>query len=417
MRQHTLLAGALATGETVLAPLPSDVLDGLHYGPTLVSYILHQSYAEHVTQPLLLEQLRDFGVDMSAGQLSRLLTEHKESFHEEKAEVLAAGLAVSSYIGTDDTGARHQGKNGYCTVIGNDLFAYFESTQSKSRVNFLEVLQGAERLYAVNEMAVAYWQRQKLSAELVAKLCQGPQEFTTTEAWQERLAALEITSKRHVRMATEGALLGGLVLRGVRADLGVLSDGAQQFVVFVHAACWVHAERPLARLVPHNDHHRAEIEKIRDDIWKLYKELKVYRQQPGDTQKAILASRFDALCEQRTSYPSINGPLKAMRDHKADLLRVLERPEIPLHNNASESDIREYVKKRKISGSTRSDTGRRCRDTFTSLKKTCRKLGVKFWDYLKDRILNRGVIPRLSDLIRQRAKANQAPDAQPVPAC
>jgi hypothetical protein len=28
-----------------------------------------------------------------------------------------------------------------------------------------------------------------------------------------------------------------------------------------------------------------------------------------------------------------------------------------LHNNLSESDIREYVKKRKISGSTRSDEG------------------------------------------------------------
>src|SRR5436190_12511348 len=68
-----------------------------------------------------------------------------------------------------------------------------------------------------------------------------------------------------------------------------------------------------------------------------------------------------------------------MRDHKADLLRVLQRPEVPLHNNAMESDIREYVKRRKISGGTRSDAGRRCRDTFASLKKTCRKLGVRFW--------------------------------------
>ena len=55
---------------------------------------------------------------------------------------------------------------------------------------------------------------------------------------------------------------------------------------------------------------------------------------------------------------------------------------MPLHNNDSERDIREYVKKRKISGSTRSDLGRKARDTFTSLKKTCGKLGVCFWDYL-----------------------------------
>ncbi|MBM3303286.1 MAG: transposase, partial [Deltaproteobacteria bacterium] len=76
--------------------------------------------------------------------------------------------------------------------------------------------------------------------------------------------------------------------------------------------------------------------------------------------------------------------------------------DIPLHNNESETDIREYVKKREISGSTRSDLGRRCRDTFTSLKKTCRKLGVGFWDYLKDRVSRGNSIPWLPDLMRQQ---------------
>ena len=103
-----------------------------------------------------------------------------------------------------------------------------------------------------------------------------------------------------------------------------------------------------------------------------------------------------------------------MRELKADLLRVLERPEIPLHNNASESDIREYVKKRKISGSTRSEAGRRCRDTFASLKKTCRKLGVNFWSYLQDRIEGLGKVARLADLIRQRALEKQAAPAASI---
>jgi hypothetical protein len=47
---------------------------------------------------------------------------------------------ASSYINVDDTGARHQGKNGVCTHIGNDLFAWFESASSKSRTNFLTLL-------------------------------------------------------------------------------------------------------------------------------------------------------------------------------------------------------------------------------------------------------------------------------------
>jgi hypothetical protein len=75
-----------------------------------------------------------------------------------------------------------------------------------------------------------------------------------------------------------------------------------------------------------------------------------------------------------------------------------------LHNNLSESDIREWAKKRKISAGTRSELGRRCRDTFVSLKKTCRKLGVSFWRYLQDRIRGVHEILALPDLMRQVAR-------------
>jgi hypothetical protein len=408
----------LPGGGSVLAPFPEGVLpvEGGHFGANLIAYILDQYHQAQVTEPLLLEQLWEYGIDISAGQVHRILTEKKALFHQEKDEIRAAGLAESSYIGTDDTGARHQGKNGYCTVIGNDLFACFESTDSKSRLNFLHVLQGSQRDYAINEATLAYWKRQELPAALVAKLTQGPQEFVGEQAWQGRLTELAITNERHVLIATEGALIGGLVARGVSPELLVLSDGAPQFVILVHAGCWIHAERPLAKLVPYNDEHRAAIEKIRTQIWEFYKDLKAYRQQPDETQRLVLETRFDAFVEQRTAYPNINGVLKEMRDHKADLLRVLERPEVPLHNNAMESDIREFVKRRKISGGTRNDAGRRCRDTFASLKKTCRKLGIRFWDYLQDRVRGLGKIPRLTELIRQKARQTIALEGQAVPA-
>ena len=400
----------LAEGGSVLAPFPAGVLPvgGGHFGASLVVYIVNQYHQAGVTEPLLLEQLWEYDIDISAGQLHRILTENKDSFHQEKAEVLAVGLAESSFIGTDDTGARHQGKNGYCTVICNDLFAYFESTDSKSRLNFLQILQGAQRDYVINETTLAYWERQKLPAAQRAQLTEGPQGFAGEAAWQAWLADLKITDERHVRIATEGALLGGLIARGVSPAMGVLSDGAPQFVILVHAACWVHAERPLAKLVPYNDEHRAVIENIRTQIWEFYQDLKAFRAQPDEAQKPGLEARFDTLVNQRTGYPNINGVLKEMRDHKADLLRVLERPEIPLHTNAVESDIREFVKRRKISGGTRSDAGRRCRDTFASLKKTCRKLGIRFWHYLQDRIRGLGQISRLADLIRQKAAAKKA---------
>src|SRR5207247_998123 len=120
-------------GRTLLAPLPADVLPGSHFGPTLIAYLLYQYHQCNVTQPLLLEQLQELGIAISTGQINHFLTENLDGFHQEKAALLTAGLAVSSYVGVDDTGARHEGHNGYCTALGNDLFAYFESTDSKSR--------------------------------------------------------------------------------------------------------------------------------------------------------------------------------------------------------------------------------------------------------------------------------------------
>jgi hypothetical protein len=393
-----------ADGQSLVAPLPADVLPGSHFGPDLICFILHQYHHQHVTQPLLLEQLHQWGIDISAGELSRILTEGKDRFHQEKAELLPTALAVSPYVQVDDTGARHQGHNGSCTHVGNQWFAFFASTESKSRLNFLEILRRPHTDYRINEQTVAYWRRQKLPSAVVDKLRRGPQAFGDAAAWQGRLRELGISQPRHVRIATEGALLGSLIAHGVPPELVVLSDGAPQYDVFVHAACWLHAERPLARMIPYSDKHRAAIAQVRGQIWELYQDLKGYRQQPEPSRRPDLEARFDALCTQQTGFPSIDGVLKQMRAHRAALLRVLDQPEVPLHNNLSEGHLRDYVKKRKISGSTRSDLGRQARDTFASLKKTCRRLGVNFWAYLQDRVRGAGQIPRLADLIRQKAE-------------
>ncbi len=227
-----------------------------------------------------------------------MLTQDKEVFHQEKAEILQVGLVVSSYIGVDDTGARHQGQNGYCTVVGNDWFTYFESTASKSRLNFLQVLQGGQRDYVVNQAARNYWEKYEIAAAIVAKLTQGPQQFTEETTWQAHLQELGITGARHVRVVTEGALLGGLVSRGVSPDLHVLSDGAGQFVIFAHCSCWIHMERPLPRLVPHNEEHRAAIEGARQRIWEFYQELKTYKKQP-DAARSLFCKSALMLCPSR----------------------------------------------------------------------------------------------------------------------
>ncbi len=375
-----------------------------HYGPTLASYILYQHHQCQVTQPLLLEQLREWGVDISSGQINELLLNNKALFHEEKDALLTMGLAVSDYVTVDDSGARHKGKNGYVTHIGNDFFAWFCSTGSKSRINFLKLLQADQSDYRINEQALLYMAQQKLSNTPLQHLRDHAQQHFADEApWEAHLQTLGIAQARHRRIATEGALLGSLMAHGLSPELAIISDDAGQFNILLHGLCWVHSERLVHKLIPLNEAHRQAIASVRDQIWSYYAELKTYKKQPTQKYKEALQTRFDAIFTQRTCFETLNQTLKRIHRNKSELLLVLERPEIPLHTNGSEGDLREYVKKRKISGGTRSDTGRRCRDTFASLKKTCRKLGVSFWDYLLDRVSCAGEISSLAELVKLRA--------------
>lgn len=391
----------LPDGSYQVATLPPG-LQGYHFGPTLRSFIDYQYHHQHVTQPLLFEQLRDYKVDISKGELNRLLIERKECFHQEKREILPAGLKISSYIHVDDTGARHKGKNGYCTHIGNELFAWFESTRSKSRINFLELLQMGSQEYAVNINAFDYMKRQKLPGVPFRLLEQASaKEFSTKEGWENHLASLGIKNERHRRIATEGALIGSLLSKGFFVNMTIMSDDAGQFNVFQHILCWVHAERKINELIPLNDIHAKDIAHIRSLFWEIYALLKEYKLSKDKALKVEIEKKFDAMCCIRTSYQLLNNVLKRLRGNKEELLLILKHPNLPLHNNLSERDIREYVKKRKISGSTRSDEGRRCRDTFASLKKTTKKLKINFWEYLLDRHSKKFKIPWIPSLISQ----------------
>ena len=115
---------------------------------------------------------------------------------------------------------------------------------------------------------------------------------------------------------------------------------------------------------------------------------------------------FDRIFRRRTGFATLDRLLERLHANKPELLMVLDRPEIPLHTNGSERDIRCQVIKRKISGGTHSDAGRDCRDAFLGLMHTCAKLGIAFWDYLGDRIgVVAGVaVPALPDLIRCRGQ-------------
>jgi hypothetical protein len=395
----------LPSGETIVAPLPAGITT--HFGPELKRFVLAQYHQGQTTIPRLLALLQDLGVAISKRQLVRLLIKSQDAFLGEARDVLCTGLDAASWITVDDTGARHKAQNGVCTHIGNDQFAAFITTGSKSRLNFLELLNAGDTTHLINEAAIAYMREHNLSGKVIALLSgHATTRFADRTAWTAHLVALGITAldvhPDPVRITTEGALWGSIAAQGLLNDTVIVSDGAGQFDVGHHAACWVHAERLVHKLDAFSEDRRAAKETIRDRIWQLYAGLKAYARAPTPEAKAELATRFNAIFTTETGFVTLDRLLKRHHARKADLLMVLDRPDVPLHTNGSEGDIRSHVTRRKVSGGTRSDLGRDCRDAFLGLMKTCAKQSIRFWDYLGCRLGVPGAfsVPLLPALIR-----------------
>jgi Transposase IS66 family len=396
-------------GRTILAPLPEGIAS--HFGPELRRFVLMQYHQGQSTLPRLLVFLRSVGVSISKRQLQRLLTDKQESFVAEAQDVLRAGLETSPFVSVDDTGARHAGKNGFCTQIGNDWFTWFGTRFSKSRLNFLDLLRAGHTDYVLNDAAYRYMRDHGLPAATIALLKAEPEtRFADQTAWQGHLERLGFTALRvtpdPIQVASEGASWGSIQAHKFLCEAVILSDDAGQFNIGRHALCWVHAERLVHKLDTFNDHQRAAQTRVRGLIWNFYASLKAYRLKPGKRQASVLRTRFDRIFLRRTGFVTLDRLLARLHANKAELLMVLDRPEIPLHTNGSENDIRCHVTRRKVSAGSRSDVGRDTRDAFLGLSKTCDKLGIPVWDYLGNRLKVAGhvMIEALDRYVRGRTR-------------
>ena len=338
-------------GRTIVAPLPAGI-DG-HFGPELRRFVLAQYHQGQVTVPRLVALLGAIGIAVSKRQVMRLLISRQDHFLGEAREVLRAGLETAAWITVDDTGARHKAKNGFCTHIGNDRFAWFGTTGSKSRLNFLELLRAGHGDYAINAEALAYMRGQSLARPVIRLLAEhDDKRFADRAAWQTHLERLGITQLKvlpdAVQVATEGALWGSVMANGLLAKTVIVSDDAGQFDVGRHALCWIHAERLIHKLDTFTDQHRSAQQRVRSLVWWFYRDLKAYQRDPMPSRKAALRTRFDRIFRRRTGFVTLDRLLARLHANKAELLMVLDRPDIPLHTNGSENDIRCHVTKRKI---------------------------------------------------------------------
>ena len=238
IKTHTILyrreRWLTAEGKSIVAPLPKGVRGG--FGPGLKRYLLAQYYKSRATIPCLEQQMTDFGLPISQRSIRRFLIDNKKAFLDEALGILRTGLETAKWITTDDTGARHKAKNGYCTHIGNNHFAWFKTTYSKSRLNFLKLLRAGDTGYEINVAALDYMSERGLPRKLIDQLTEHENsEFADEQSWLAHLEKLGFDKIRKlpdpVRIASEGAVWGRLQTMGLLDGAVIVSD--QQFSLWL----------------------------------------------------------------------------------------------------------------------------------------------------------------------------------------
>lgn len=149
--------------------------------------------------------------------------------------------------------------------------------------------------------------------------------------------------------------------------------------------------------------HQEVLAEFRKGFWESYRKLRAYQEEPTPEEAERLWAEFDRVFGRRTGYEMLDERIAKSQGKKRELLAVLEHPEVPLHNNAAERAARRRVRKRDVSFGPRSEAGRRAWDTLQTLSETAKKVGIRFYHWLWDRVSETNAMPSLAEVIEERA--------------
>jgi hypothetical protein len=393
---------------TYVAELPAGY-EG-QFGPRLKAMTIVLYYAINTSEAKIKEFFEHVGIVISAGQISNLLIKGQDEFHAEKEALIIAGLQSSPWQHIDDTGARVNGVNEHTHVIGNPLYTAYVTHASKDRLAVLEALcNGHDVTFRLDNMTYAWLAQVNLPPSVVDEVRQWPQEQnldcqTMMNLLAERLPSLGEQSRRN--------LLNAAAVSAYHAQQEfpvvklLVCDDADQFkrVTEEVALCWVHDGRHYKKLAPEVAHNRQKLDDFMKRYWEYYDGLLVYQLQPSPQEAERLSQAFDELFSEKTGYYWLDKRIAMTAAKKEGLLMVLKHPEIPLHNNPIEIEVRRRARKRDVSFGPRTQDGKDAWDTFMSLAATAKKLGISFYQYVHDRVTRANSIPSLAELITQQAE-------------
>jgi hypothetical protein len=396
-----------STRMTYLAELPRGY-EG-QFGPGIKALTLAFYYGIGTSEPKIQEFFENVGIQISAGEISNLLIKKQESFHTEKDELYEAGLQSSPWQQTDDTLTRVDGQNQHCHVVCNPVYTSYHTRASKERLSVLDVLNnGRKRLFRLNEETIFYLRSIPWSRTAWRKI----QSWKSEQDWEEaafleRLdEGLPKLNKQQRKIFLDAAAIAAYhAQKDYPVVKALVCDDAPQFNWLGQEMmlCWVHDGRHYKKLMPVIALHRELLDDFLKQFWEYYHQLLGYCQNPTVEERLRLEIAFDDLFSNHTGYDALDQRIAKTKAKKDSLLLVLQYPELPLHNNASELGVRQRVRKRDVSFGPRTEDGVKSWDTFGTLSETAKKLGISFYHYLVDRISGTNQIQPLADLVSSRA--------------
>lgn len=395
--------------KTFMAPLPSEF--GGEFGPHVKALIMSLYYDSNMTEPAIQTFLETHGIFISAATISRMLTNDKEDFHSEKSAIVSAGLASSNYQHMDDTGARINGKNYYTHVLCNPFFTAYFTLPHKDRLTILEILSQGELTFLFDEKAFVLMEEIGLSVKplkhlrqvLAAKKIDKPIVQKTLDCLLMELFPDPTRHQTNRRIIKEASAISAYQ-QLPHAIASLVCDDAPQFklITLLLGLCWVHEGRHYKKLDPVIPQHCKQLAQFIDKFWNYYHELLDYKEAPIQSLVMPLSKKFDRLFATKTGYAELDARIEKTQTKKAQLLLVLEHPEIPLHNNPAELGARAQARKRDINLQTRNEKGTQAKDSLMTIVQTAKKLGVNVFNYFYDRISKKFEMPALASLIPLR---------------
>jgi hypothetical protein len=299
-----------------------ETLKGVSFDPNMKSFLSYLKFACRMTYPLLHRMLTGIGIQISNGEINEILLGNGDVLAGVQKHLRTIGFKKSPYLQSDASGAKRKEKCG------------------KIRNQYIQVISN------------------------------------------KLLSVFSIT--KHYNAKTLNNLLG----KNGRKKPFISDDGSPNGECLVckdKQLCWVHEIRHYQKLFPFFNSHQ-ELQKNILTQWKgFYHLAKHYNESPPEIQEAKkreIQAMFDKITSQITGYDLLDKQLRLTRKKKERLLLFLDHPELPIHNNQCEQDIRQFVIIRKISGETKSVRGDRSIERHLSIIQTAQKQGLDVFQTL-----------------------------------